>query len=182
MIGLPPAFQTFMDDYSFPLSLSTDKVVAFTWNPNSKFYHSNFNNPKKWQHMCIHMFKHLKRSCDHFAIVPEVSLNGRLHAHGYVCISDSIKWKLSTLPMLLRHGSLKLKFHVDEHWHNYVLKELVQTRSVLRTFCIFTSHNLKRILREWKYEALETIADTVKHLDMSLFQCEADSDVDSFSL
>lgn len=79
----------------------------------------------------------------------EPSDHGRLHCHGWIVISDNLKWKKFMLGHLSRNGFLKLT--KQKHWEkgfDYYVKELDDTSKILDPQLCLLSHYTNLPMRQ----------------------------------
>lgn len=132
-------------------------IYLFTWNPKDSF--TNDDEPiRKWDTMLIRVLKHFKRCMQYYAVMPEISDQGRLHCHGWFIIKDKIKWIKSVLPLIKRNGHFKMnKMKVPKALY-YYKKDAEDTQGILHTSTLpFSHYTYDKILHElWiKYKIIE---------------------------
>lgn len=83
------------------------------------------------QYTRIVLAKIFGQSCSSFTLVPEFTLSGRIHYHGYFKIKNKGKWIKDTLPILNKLGFIKLEFNLTNKWFEYILKDVEETRNII---------------------------------------------------
>lgn len=144
-------FQLAFDDIN---QLSTTYLI--TWNPKPKFYQSSINDVHinydlQWWTM-LSILKEANRCCSQFAFVPEISIEGKLHMHGWFTLKDMVKFHKSFLPSLKRNGFVKMNQARSIKWKTfkYHIKDLYDTHQHLYTHdIVVTHHNIQNIREEY---------------------------------
>lgn len=144
-----------IEDAEDDLRNCTDVVYLITWNPNRKVACETSTQVMKWESMICKVLKHLERCCKIFNVVAEVSDQGRLHCHGYIVISDKIKWHKSVLPLMKSHGFMKMNKMKSHKALYYYKKDLEVTRALMPGTPICFNHiNARRIIRDIRIKYL----------------------------
>jgi len=117
-----------------PLSANSEKTnslltVAFTWAPAS---HMQRKDPIEGYKIHTPVLKRLTTCCSALKIYPECFVNGGLHYHGTLVISDKIKWYASVLPNLKYSGFVVIKQRPDDGWLKYISKDWDVMSAVLQ--------------------------------------------------
>lgn len=105
-------------------------VIAFTWSPDPNKYPST--EPRKQykcllKHILLSSYKYFRLFC----FVPELTLQGNVHIHGWYVISDRIKYFKHFLPACRQYGFVKIKDHVTDDWYKYIEKSVSETIQIL---------------------------------------------------
>lgn len=89
-------------------------------------YQRNTGTQPLWQFhdTAYELWGLLRRSTD-FVMFPELTVQGKIHYHGIVRITDKYKWFKWTLPKLKSLGFIKIKSNVDSGWDEYIKKDQV---------------------------------------------------------
>lgn len=104
--------------------------IAFTWSPNpSRFHAKTFR--KQWQQMIGAGLQFIPRCSHAFSLIPEITIDGRLHCHGFILITDYVKWHKSVLPRLRSWGFVCIKQHYDQKWLDYCMEDLDETLQIM---------------------------------------------------
>lgn len=134
-----------------------DTVWLITWNPSDKFKKtcSVGEYDKQWEDMVCKVLRHLNRCCNYYCIVPEISVAGRLHCHGWFVLKDKIKWHKSVLPTIQRNGLYKIdkmnqKFEKRDKTFYYYKKDLPDTYRILSDCYALTNLNCKTRIDYYK--------------------------------
>lgn len=117
------------------IDYSVDNVYLITWNPNRRLVLDGTPFKKKWEAMIVKVLNNLRRCCDKYCIVPEISDAGRLHCHGWVVITDRIKWHKSLLPQMQRNGFVKMAKLRHVKGFEYSIKDAEVTAKILGPQC-----------------------------------------------
>lgn len=144
-----------------------DDIWLFTWNPNDRIISPN-DPDLKWHTMVGQYLRHLRRCCKKFAIQPEFSDMGRLHCHGWIVITDKIKWIKSVLPKLQRAGKLKINKARSTAALYYYLKDVNITMGLLRDPFPYTPYTAEYYTNHLITKYC-TPKDKPKHMDLSNF-------------
>lgn len=126
--------------------LHTDKVaeilsflkVADDANKNVMAYTQTFNDPIENKKpstqlkMQMGLFKNLSK-CARFLLFTEMTLRGRIHLHGLIYFTDSIKWYKSTSRYIrLQYGNWLLKPISDRKgWLDYISKDQIEMNGII---------------------------------------------------
>lgn len=127
-------------DMNFP----TNDIWLFTWNPRDTGAILT-NHDQKWRYM-LEAFHKFLRCMKQFAVVPELSDAGRLHAHGWFIIGDKVKWHKAVLPYFKALGMFKMNKMNSLQALYYYQKDLNETFNILTDdYFPFTHVNAKDI-------------------------------------
>lgn len=131
-----------------------DKVILITWNPKPRFYNYDHNGDNdfemQWRTMLDKLFE-ANRCCSRYAFVAEVSDAGKLHMHGFLVVSDKIKYYKKFLPTLRANGFIKIPKANSHKWKTfkYHVKEVDFTSDLIKdSSIVLTHHNYKQMRRE----------------------------------
>lgn len=137
-----------------------NKVYLITWNPRPRFYnydeggHNDFD--LQWWTMCDTLFKSI-RCLAHFAFVPEVSEQGKLHMHGFFTIRDKRKYNRSFLPTLRKNGFIKIAKVKVIKWKTfkYHVKDLKSkaTQELMKAY-VLTHHTVDPLRKHYTRQKL----------------------------
>lgn len=90
---------------------SDDSIYLLTWNPQPRFYNYDHNGNNdyimQWYTMLRTLLKSI-RCLSKYAFTAEISDQGKLHIHGFLVVSDKVKYHKSFLPSLRKNGFIKL--------------------------------------------------------------------------
>lgn len=123
----------------FPIS--HQMTVAFTWSPANICQRIDPQDSFKLQ---IEHIRLLRLCCDKVDLYPEMFLNGGLHWHGTLHITDKIKWYKKILPNFRKHGMVVVKSNPDETWNRYQSKEWIMMQELLNIPNIDTVYVMKK--------------------------------------
>lgn len=110
-----------------PEECHMDKLYSFSYNPEEqplfeKFYKMKLNNLRDWSNQQRQILSSL-RYCT-VDVVQEISSKGRLHYHGYIMITDIVRFYLHDLAKLRHYGTYEIDHITDEDvWRTYVYKQ-----------------------------------------------------------
>lgn len=102
--------------------------IAFTWSPSPNLQRED---PQEGYKLQLPVLRQLVRCCAHIKLHPEFHLNGSLHYHAILLISDKIKWYKSVLPNIKKNGFVCVKKNPNEVWTTYIEKDWDISRGVL---------------------------------------------------
>lgn len=122
------------------VNYSIDTIYLFTWNPKDSMEFRGLNYKQKWIQMIMKYLCKLRKCCDKYCVVPEISDAGRLHCHGWLCITDKIKWHKSVLPYFKNNGMFKPNKLRHVNGFVYYVKDLDVTMSLLDNSTFPYSH------------------------------------------
>lgn len=103
-------------------------VVAFTWSPRPALQR---NDPKKGHENMLPLLRRLTSCCSQIHLTPEFHVNGTLHYHGQLVISDQIKWYKSVLPSFKSNGFVVIKKNPNTKWMEYMMKDFDVMKDIL---------------------------------------------------
>lgn len=118
-----------------PETVKFDKPLSFSFNPMvqpsfTSFYKMTLNNLKDWSEQQDKFYKSLKHCQIHCCL--EISSGGRLHHHGWILITNIVKFFLHTVKHLRDHGTYEIDHIGDEQkWKDYVWK----MKKIMIMFC-----------------------------------------------
>lgn len=131
-----------------------DKVILITWNPKPRFYNYDHNGNNdfemQWRTMLDKLFE-ANRCCSRYAFVAEISDAGKLHMHGFLVVSDKIKYYKKFLPTLRANGFIKIIKASSHRWKTfkYHVKEVDFTSdAITQSGIVLTHFNYKTMKRE----------------------------------
>lgn len=123
--------------------------IAITWCPNPS--HCGTQTPREQLMRYIPQLRDLKKVSTHFWVYPELSINGSIHFHGAMLITDKIKWYHSVLPGLKQIGFCLIKPNPNQQWVVYCQKEVTMMEELLNTTLpLHPNHILLLVLRTSK--------------------------------
>lgn len=150
--GTMDALLTIIADCEDDIEIGTDRIFLFTWNPKPAFYEKTdkFKNEFEYEHnwkKMLHYLRHINRCSKKYCILPELSDTGKLHAHGWFIMSDSIKWKKSVYNTIASQGFVKVNKCNSLKAMYYYKKDLSETIEFIPHKLIICSHlTLKHVL------------------------------------
>lgn len=98
---------------------SKSNIIAITWSP--KLYVENINLQLRYT---LPPIQQLRLCCDEYYMFPEFNLNGNLHWHGVINITDKVKWYKKVLPTFKHMGFVCIKQNVNKDWLLYITKDI----------------------------------------------------------
>lgn len=101
---------------------------AFTFSPAPKLQR---NDPLLGHVNIMPILKKLRLCCAHVELYPEMHINGTLHYHGIIIVSDFVKWYKSVLPLFKRNGFVVLKSNLNSNWDKYITKDWDIVKDIL---------------------------------------------------
>lgn len=109
-----------------------EQVYAFTWCPDTRYHGASYIDQFKDTYKILRKL----RFCigKNYRIYPELTVNGNIHYHGQFTIENQIYWFKSALPLLKRHGFVrvdKIKLKLKDNWQEYIKKESKSMISIL---------------------------------------------------
>lgn len=156
------------------------KVYFITWNPKPKFYghsfsgHNDFN--LQWETMIMEVIKKVIRCSKCFCLIPEVSIKGKLHLHGWIRIDDKVKWNKATYPMFVRTGMAKVSKAKCMKGFYYYKKEVDSILEYLPGFILpVTPDTLPWILTDIRMryaKKFKKLGTSYKSIDITKFFME----------
>lgn len=104
--------------------------LAFTWSPDPKKFTGV--NPVFQFNETLPFIRLLMSCSDDFSAYPELNLNGNIHWHAEVRLSDKVKWFKKVLPKFKYNGFVYIKKVFDkEKWDIYIQKDMPIMEMVL---------------------------------------------------
>lgn len=150
------------------------KTLLFTWNPRPRFYNYNVHDENdynlQWITMCDKIIG-LERCSDTYSIIAEISDQGKLHCHGFIVLTDKIKWHKKVLPTFKNNGFVKLNKATSTNKKTFVYhyKHMDSTQEYIDRYPIIitpsTIGSVKKHLRTIKIEALHKTYKEIKRID-----------------
>lgn len=182
-----PALNRFRDSWS---SIQDDDTVyLITWNPKPKFYNYDLNGENDFDMQWLTMLDKLiqvNRCSYTYAFVAEISDMGKLHMHGFLVVSDKVKYHKSFLPTLRKNGFVKVSKASSNKWKTfkYHVKDLPSTcKHVTQWPIVLTPENCKFVQKNIAvYRALVSHAYDEKQIkkrnvmEMLTFMSGSDSE------
>lgn len=110
-----------------PEDMEKGTLYTFSYNPEEqplfeKFYKSRLNNLSDWSQKQIELFNSLKY-CEIECVI-EISQKARFHYHGYIMITDIVKFFIHDLAKLRHYGTYEIdKITDSDKWKNYIYKQ-----------------------------------------------------------
>lgn len=96
----------------------------------------DFKPFSQYNYTRVYISKILGESCVDFRIMPEFTIQGRIHYHGILKIKNFAKWVRSTLPSLRAKGFIKIetfkKQENHDRWVTYMYKSKDDTKDILK--------------------------------------------------
>lgn len=129
-------------------------VILITWNPKPGFYNYDKYGDNDFDIQWVTMLDVLLRAnrcCSNYAFVAEVSEQGKLHMHGFLVVSDKIKYLRSFLPTLRKNGFIKVSKANSHDWKTfkYHIKDIKETGELINKFpIVLTKKNYLEINRD----------------------------------
>lgn len=138
--------------------------------------------PRQQLRRVLDHFAYLKR-CTQFELYPELTIQGRLHLHGIIYLTDKIKWYKQVLPILMRSGYVKIK-RIDnmDKWIKYCRKDIDNMSQILSFGLPLTAdtyHLLAPPAKQPKRYKLSDIPSILEKLgveDVNVIEVEMDFD------
>lgn len=103
-------------------------TVAFTWSPAPNLQRTD---PQAGYKNQLPILKTLIKCCEYIKLHPEFHMNGTLHYHAILKITDQIKWYRSVLPNIRANGFVVIKKNLDCKWMDYIEKDWEISKAVL---------------------------------------------------
>lgn len=130
------------------VDLDMSTYYFLTWNPNNKKVATDEDYQLKWNTMIVKYISKINRCSDHYCFIPEISVMGRLHVHGWFKLTDKIKWHHSVRPMLMRNGRLKVDRMNSKNGFYYCKKDLEDTLCIIDKYVVIVKDNLVEICKD----------------------------------
>jgi len=110
------------------------------------------------------ILKELKKCCKIFYLNAELTLNGVLHYHGVLQISDKVKWYKSVLPKIKNQlGFVLIKPNPNDKWDDYCFKDNSLMEQILETkMPLNADHELIRTISRFKKRVPDKIQSPKK--------------------
>lgn len=106
--------------------------LAFTWSPDPKRFKGV--RPEYQLYDTLPIIRLLRQCSKSFIIYPELNIQGNIHYHGIIDISDKIKWHKKVLPSFKFHGFVVLKTIFDlNQWNDYIKKDREVMKDIINT-------------------------------------------------
>lgn len=104
-----------------------DYTYAFTWTPDPKRYKTT-DPIEQWKTLlnCVLCKSQIRKTFCDFYFIPELTLEGNIHVHGFYKIKNNISYYRWFLPACKQWGWTRIKDRVDEEWLLYVSKSTPQ--------------------------------------------------------
>lgn len=102
------------------ITITFNKPLELTMSPRAQYNYTR-----------VILSKLLNFSTFDFILMPEFTLQGRIHYHGILKIKNFAKWVKDTLPSLRRIGFIKLENKITPKWNQYIYKSLSDTKAIL---------------------------------------------------
>lgn len=166
-----------------------DTVTLITWSPKPRFIdydkHGDNDYNMQWMTM-LDVLLNVNRCSSKYAFVAEITDVGRLHMHGFIVITDKVKYHKSFLPSLKRNGFIKVDKASSNNWKTfkYHVKEINITPQYITEYPVVLNH----INRFWIRKRLTLFKCLVannyeekcikKRNVMDMLRYEGDSDCD----
>lgn len=131
------------------LDYSVDSVYLFTLNCSKKLCSDATPHRLKWETMIVLILKKFHRCMKYYCVMPEISLQGRLHCHGWFVIKDNIKWQRGVLPTMKSYApyGVKITKLKNVNGFKYYKKDILDTQEILSGVTLPLCHyNLDDIL------------------------------------
>lgn len=164
-----------------------DKVLLITWNPRPRFYnydlHGENDYNMQWRTM-LDKLQWANRCLSRYAFVAEISDDGKLHMHGFMVVSDRIKYNKSFLPSLRVNGFIKVSKANSKMWKTfkYHVKDLSATSAYITdSLYVLTHENREDVHKDLTlYKALvahsyDKMIKKRNVMEMLLFEEDSDS-------
>lgn len=156
------------------IDYSLDYIQTFTWSvrPKQLRIWGGDSYESQWKCMVLQL-QIIKRCCDKYVILPEISDDGRLHCHGWFNVSDKIKYFKQFLPTMRRYGFIDVRKMKSPNWFSYITKNLVTTVQVITGFddLVLTRYNLEDVVKNiYMIDREKHIAkNTLKLMDVTKY-------------
>lgn len=121
----------FVEISELDLNWESNEVYLFTWNPKDRFVGDLVKPQFKWDSMITKVLQFFDRCMKYYCVIPEFSITGRLHCHGWFVIKDKVKWHKSVYPKMKANGFVKINKAKCEKSMHYYKKELDDTCKML---------------------------------------------------
>lgn len=155
-----------------PEDMKVNEGYAFTYNPEVQPLTPKFTlDLITWHNGMDNMYKSLKY-CD-ITLYPELSQGSRWHYHGYIRLTDVMKFFIYDLPILRENGSYEIDILTDhEIWRKYVSKQENIMKDVCTEYGIPYRYESKKImkvkiqpLQDTKFTELMKLCPTSEYID-----------------
>ena len=103
-------------------------LIAFTWSPQTYLQR---NIPIEGYKVHLPILRRLLKCCSKIQVNPELFVNGGLHYHAQLEVSDKIKWYRSVLPTFKSTGLVVCKKNPDSNWMKYITKDWDDMSTIL---------------------------------------------------
>jgi len=129
-------------------------VMLITWNPKPRFYNYDKYGDNDFDVQWVTMLDVLLRAnrcCSNYAFVAEISELGKLHMHGFLVVSDKIKYLRSFLPTLRKNGFISVSKASSHGWKTfkYHVKDIPNTCELIKKFpIVLTKKNYLQMNRD----------------------------------
>jgi len=168
---------------------SDDTVHLVTWSPKPRFInydkHGDNDYNMQWMSM-LDILLNANRCASKYAFVAEITDVGRLHMHGFIVVTDRIKYHKSFLPSLKRNGFVKVDKASSNKWKTfkYHVKEINITPQYITEYPVVINHINRNYVRKrltlFKCLVAHNYEDNKikKRNVMEMLKYEGDSDID----
>lgn len=103
--------------------LGADYFLTVTYHPKARILLDCFSPAQQLHETRRELLQLLKGACI-FILKPELTLQGRIHYHAMLRITDKIKWYKNVLPQLNKYGRMRVEaVRNGENCMKYMLKE-----------------------------------------------------------
>lgn len=186
-----PKCDTFRSLYTAAWSDITtdDTVTLITWSPKPRFLnHDKYGDNDyniQWMTM-LDILLNVNRCASKYAFVAEITDVGRLHMHGFIVVTDKVKYHKSFLPSLKRNGFIKPSKATSNAWKTfkYHVKDINVTPQYITEYPIVLNHLNRDYVRKrlTLYKCLVAVNYEEKSIKkrnvMDMLQFVGDSDTD----
>lgn len=107
-------------------AIDADYFITITFRPGVDILQGHYKPTAQLNETRREVCKLLKASC-RFMVIPEMTLQGRIHYHAIIKIEDKIKWHRQTMPAFNKWGRFDIqKIKNIDNVYRYLLKENVE--------------------------------------------------------
>lgn len=118
-----------------PEDVKVGESYSFSYNPEDQplvelFYKVKLNTFSAWSRFYYDLFKSMKYCQVHLQM--EISSGARLHYHGYIIITDIVKFFMYEIKRLRHYGTYEIDTIKDrDKWEAYIDKQ----GDIMKIFC-----------------------------------------------
>lgn len=136
------------------MTKTAPRFFALTWVPDPKRYKTK--DPYKQYQTCLTYLRMASKVFEEYSFIPELTLDGNVHIHGYYLVKDMIKFFRKFLPMLKSCGFIKIKPITTMHdWQAYMMKDMEQNQYLFDGLPYPFDNDT--IIPKWVYQSKKTM-------------------------